>query len=402
MPLFNYTAIDKDGNSREGSIDAVNEDVAINSLQRRGLVIVSIEAAEEGGILSTRIAFFERVATKDIVILSRQISTLFESQVSVLKVFSMLGSEVENALLKDTLAEIAHDIQGGSTIAKAMEKHPKVFSPFYVNMVKAGEESGQLEKVFAFLADYLDRNYAVTSKAKNALVYPAFVMVTFVGVMILMLTTVIPNISQILIESGQEIPFYTKLVLGLSSFFVNYGILLAVLLVVGIIFLVNFVRTEEGAKALSRVKLATPLVGNLYRKLYLSRIADNMTTMLSSGIAMVRAIEISADIVDDKTYEHILKESAEVVKGGEAVSAAFEEHEEIPSIMTQMVRVGEESGELSKILNTLSTFYRREVVNAVDTMVGLIEPIMIVMLAAGVGVLLASVLIPIYNLSSAI
>ena len=193
--LFNYTTVDEKGQESQGSIDAVNVDIAIASLQRRGLIIASIkEANAKGSFLSMNISLFDRVSTKDVVILSRQLSTLFEAQVSALRIFRMLAGETENKVLGSKLTVIADDLQGGSSISAAMAKHPKVFSNFYVNMIKAGEESGKLDETFLYLADYLDRTYELSSKAKGALIYPAFVIVTFVTVMILMFTIVIPKI----------------------------------------------------------------------------------------------------------------------------------------------------------------------------------------------------------------
>jgi len=400
--LFNYKAIDASGNEREGSIDAINVDVAISSLQRRGLVISSIEPAEEKPFWGRRIALFERVSNKDIVILSRQIATLFEAQVSALRVFRLLAAESINVPLQKALFAVADDIQGGSSISKALSKHEAIFSPFYVNMVRAGEEAGKLDDTFLYLADYLDRTYELMSKTRNALIYPAFVISTFVVVMVLMLTLVIPRISSILIESGQDIPIYTKIVVGMSNFFVTYNVFLLILLIVGGFFLWRFSRTEQGQLSLSRFKISTPYIGDLYRKLYLSRIADNLSTMLSSGISMVRALEITASVVDNVVYERMLLESAQAIKAGKSVSETFEGYREIPSIMVAMVKIGEETGELGNILKTLAKFYNREVSNAVDTLVTLIEPVLIVALGLGVGILLTSVLIPIYNISSGI
>lgn len=400
--LFNYTAIDKTGYETAGSIDAINEDVAISSLQRRGLVIASIVSTEKKSVFGRSLTFFDRVANKEIVILSRQIATLFESQVSAVRVFKLLGSESKNRLLRSALSDVVDDIQAGNTISTALEKHGKIFSPFYVNMVRAGEESGKLDQTFSYLADHLDRSYAVTSKAKNALIYPAFVVFTFITVMILMLTLVIPRISAIFINSGQELPIYTKMVVGLSNFFVSYGVFIAILIIVAGFFAWKFSKTEQGKFSVSGLKLSIPFLGSLYRKLYLSRISDNLGTMLSSGIAMVRAIEISATVVGDSTYEKLLLESSQAIKSGSPVSESLGRYPEIPNIMIQMIRVGEETGELGKILDTLSKFYSREVKNAVDTLVTLIEPMMIVALALGVGVLLAAVLMPIYNISAGI
>jgi len=398
--LFNYKAVDPNNSPKDGSIEASNLDIAVSSLQKRGLTILAIDPANKTGLFDKKITFFQKVSNKDIVILSRQISTLFAAQVSALKVFNLLASESENPLLRETLTQISTDLQAGNSISRALEKHPEVFSSFYINMIRSGEETGKLDETFLFLADYLDRNYELTSKAKNALVYPIFVISTFVVVMVLMLTTVIPRISSILIESGQEIPTYTKVVIAISDLLTNFGVFVLAGLVIAGFFMFRWTRKPGGREFVARLKLQIPYVGELYKKLYLSRLADNMNTMLISGIPMLRALEVTAGVVDNEIYKNILLQATESVKGGKSVSESLEVFHEIPKIVIQMIRVGEETGELGNILKSLSTFYRREVVNAVDTLVGLIEPIMIVLLGLGVGLLLASVLIPIYNVSS--
>ncbi len=400
--LFIYQAVDQTGAPKNGSVDAVNVDIAISSLQRRGFVITSIhEEGENKGILSMKISWLERVSNKDVVILSRQLATLFEAQISALRIFRLLSSETENKVLGSKLLVIADDLQAGSQISAALAKHPKVFSDFYVSMVKAGEESGKLNETFGYLADYLDRTYELVSKAKGALIYPAFVVMTFITVMILMFTMVIPKISSILVESGQEIPVYTKIVLGISNFFVSYGFVILGLTVIGGFFLFKYIRTPGGKEVFDRVKLSIPYISSLFRKLYWSRMADNMNTMLVSGIPIIRALDLTSSVINNTIYKKILAEAVESVKAGKAVSEALSTNNEIPGIMIQMMKVGEESGELGTILKTLARFYAREVTTAVDALVGLIEPLMIVLLGAGVAVLLASVLIPIYNVASA-
>ncbi|MFZ2072113.1 MAG: type II secretion system F family protein [Minisyncoccia bacterium] len=399
--LFKYKAIDDKGVNKEGAIDAPNRDIAVSGLQRRGLIIVSIVGeAEKKSIF--QLSFFEKVAMKDIVILSRQISTLFEAQVSALKAFTMLASNVENKLLGRKLTQIADDLQAGVSISGALAKHPDVFSDFYVNMVKAGEETGKLNQTFAHLADYLDRQYALTSKTRNALIYPAFVVFTFIVVMSLMFVVVIPKLSAIILDSGQAVPFYTKIVIATSNFFVNYGFIVIIFAVLLGVWLWRLSSTEKGKTYLDKMRLSTPAIGTLYRKLYLSRIADNMDTMLTSGIPIVRAIDITSQVVGSRIYKDLLKDTAESVKSGLALSAALEKYPEMPGIMVQMVKVGEETGSLGSILKTLADFYKREVDSAVDTLVGLIEPIMIVVLGLGVGILLVSVLMPIYDMAGGI
>ena len=399
--IFKYKAIDTDGSKKEGTIEAVSIEVAIGSLQKRNLVLSDIAPIEDRSFLERKISFFDRVTSKDIVILSRQMSTLFEAQVSALRVFELLSSQSEKPSIRRKLGEIASELQGGSTISDALAKHPEMFSAFYVNMVKSGEESGKLDQTLLYLADYLDRTHEVTSKVKGALVYPAFIVFTFFAVMVLMFTVVIPKISSILTDSGQAIPIYTQVVLGISTFFVDYGLFLLILLVIGGFFLWRYSRTEAGKYAFDGFKLSLPAINVLYRKLYLSRIADNMNVMLLSGIPIVRGLELTSKIVENKIYEDLLLQSMEDVKTGSSISDALMRSKEIPGIFIAMVKIGEETGQLGNILKTLASFYRREVVNAIDTVVGLIEPVMIVFLGFGVAFLLASVLVPIYNISSA-
>ncbi len=397
--LFNYHALEKDGHAREGTVEAPSMDVAVATLQRRELIVSSIEPAAAKSLFSLDINWFQHVSNKEIVILSRQIATLFEAQVSALRIFRLLAAEIENKLLADIMTQIADDLQGGSPISKALARHPKAFSSFYVNMVRAGEESGKLSDTFGYLADYLDRTYAVVTKAQNALIYPAFVIGVFFVVMGLMLTMVIPKIASILKDSGQEIPIYTQIVINLSDVLVNYGFFVLLALVVGGFLAWKGIQSPEGRMIFDSFKLDVPYVGALYQKLYLSRIADNFSTMLVSGVPVVEAVDITSAVVGSATYEAILKQVGEDVRGGSSISDALGKHEEIPGIMTAMVRVGEETGELGSILDTLAKFYQREVITAVDTLVDLIEPLMIVMLGLGVGTLLASVLIPIYNVA---
>ncbi|HCY17729.1 MAG: Type II secretion system F domain protein [Candidatus Nomurabacteria bacterium GW2011_GWF2_35_12] len=400
--LFKYKVVDDKGISKEGEIDAPNRDMAVSGLQRRGLIIISI-ADESKSKSFLFFSFLGKVSMKDIVILSRQISTLFEAQVSALKVFTMLAANAENKILSRKLTDIGDDLQAGYSISGALAKHPDVFSDFYINMVKVGEETGKLNEVFDHLANYLNRQYTLTSKTRNALIYPVFVICTFFVVMGLMFVVVIPKLSAIILDSGQEPPIYTKIVIGLSSFFVHYGFLVIIFLILLGIWLWRLSRTEKGKISLDKMRLSIPVVGNLYRKLYLSRIADNMDTMLTSGIPIVRAIDITAEVVGSRVYKEILKNVADGVKSGLSFSTAFEKHTlQVPGIMIQMIKVGEETGSLGQILKTLADFYKREVDDAIDTLVGLIEPVMIVILGLGVGILLVSVLMPIYNLAGGI
>ncbi len=401
--LFTYKAVDNGGVPRDGTVDATNIAAAIEAVEGRGYTIASINPiATNTSIFNTEITWFERVSSKELVILSRQIATLFEAQVSALRIFRLLGSEANNPKLQKVLTDISDSLQAGNSISHSLSRHPDLFSTFYISMVKSGEESGTLEKTFMYLADYLDRTYQVISKARNALIYPAFVISIFIVVMGLMLTLVIPRISEILLDSGEEIPIYTKIVIDISNVLTNYLWLFVLLFALGGIMFWQFNKTEAGKRLVDEFKLSIPFFGVLYEKLFLTRICDNLSTMLASGISMVQALEVTADVVDNEIYKDIIENTLIDIKAGRSFADAIAEYPEIPNVLAQMSKVGEETGKLGDIMSTLAVFYRREVNDAVDMLISLIEPAMIVLLGLGVGVLLASVLIPIYNITGSI
>jgi len=400
--LFNYKVLTPEGVEKKGQIEAGNAEIAISTLQRREYVVISVNPQKDGDILERYLPFLNRVREKDVVLMAKQASTLFDAQVSAVKTFDLLAQNPESKAMSASLYQVTEDIRGGVSISAAMARQPKVFSNFFVSMISAGEESGRLTQTFEYLASYLERNHELSSKTKNAMVYPAFIVLAFIGVMIMMLTKVIPQLAQIITESGQEIPFYTKIVIGLSDFFVNYGIFFGIFIVISGFFLWRSLKSVTGRSKLDEIKLQIPGFGKLFRKVYLARIADNINTMLTSGIPVVRTLEITADIVGNSVFQKILEDTINEVKGGNSISSAFNKHEEIPSIMVQMIKVGEETGSIGKILKTMATFYNKEVVSTVDTLIGMIEPAMIILLGVGVGGLLMSVLVPIYNVAGGI
>ncbi len=401
--LFKYKAITKDGKETEGSIDAVSKNSAIKSLQKRGLIISEIKKEDDSWYSRAKeITFFNTVSIRDMVIVSQQISILFESHISALRVFKLLSIETENDILKKVFTEVSSDIQDGNSISDSLSKHPEVFSSFYVNMVSAGEESGKLNQTFRYLSQYLERTHELISKAKNALIYPAFIIVVFIAVLTLIFTFIIPQISEILMDAGEELPIYTKAVIYSSNFIVDYGIFLLGLILAGLGTLIWWVRTDAGSYFIDSFKLSIPFIGVLYKKLYLARIADTLTTLISGGVSITRSLEISSRVVDNQIYKEILEDSVRLVKDGMPLSEAFSKHEEIPTMMVQMLKVSEEGGAVGDVLNTLSSFYQKEVSNYVDTLMSMIEPIMMILLGILVGFLLASVLIPIYNVAGGV
>src|SRR3989344_6377806 len=328
---FKYIARTQEGKQSQGTIDAGSIDLAVSSLQRKNLIITSIEpTGEKRSILS--LSLFDSVKMQDVVMLSRQLSTLFESKVPIVSSLKVIISETENKFLQKNVSEVLDDIQGGMALWQALGRHPKVFSKFYVSMVRSGEESGKLEEIFKFLADYLERTYELQRKARNALIYPAFVLSAFVAVMALMLVFVIPRLSIILLETGQDIPFYTQVVISFSQFLRSFGLVLLVFLAILAVLLSRYARTEKGKLYFARLLVSIPVIGGLYKKIYLSRIADNLSTLLSGGITAVRALEISSEVVGNEIYRRIILDAVESVRGGAMISDSLSKYSDIPSI----------------------------------------------------------------------
>lgn len=403
--IFHYTAVNIDNQRVEADIEAETLELAVAELQKKSLSILDIKEKLEGLDalpLYFEKAFEQKIKTKDVVIFSRQIATLFEAGVSALKGFRLLAQENENKTLQKQLVAVSDDIESGVSLSQALSRRPLLFSTFYVNMVKSGEETGKLNEVFLYLADYLDREYELNQKIKKALTYPTFVISTFFAIMVAMLTFVVPKMASLFAEQGTELPLVTRIVLGISNIFVQYGaITFPTLAVLGWIFY-RWSITPDGKRQVDSVKLKTPAMKNLYRQIFLTRLSDNMNTMLSSGVPIVRALEITSDLMENTLHQELLKRVAGKVQTGTSFSKALYEEGDVPNILIQMVSIGEETGELGYILKNLAVFYKRELDTAIDNVIGLIEPAMIVGLGLGVGVLVAAVLLPMYSLSDSI
>ncbi len=405
--LFHYTAINGNGNKEEGDVDATSLDNAIFIVKKKGftsIIDVKEKIKTEGNVFITIFGNFfkQKITNKDVVIFSRQVATLFASGVSALRAFRLLGQENENKTLQEEVFNISDDIEKGTSLSGALVKHPDLFSNFYVNMVKSGEESGKLNDVFMYLADYLDRNYELNQKIKKALTYPTFVISTFFVIMAAMLTFVVPKMAAMFAEEGVQLPLVTRIVLGASNLFVEYGHITFPVIIIGIFAFRRWAKTESGGQYIDEQVIKIPVMKTLIQKLFLQRLADNMNTMLTNGVPIVKSIDITASIVENRVYKKLLERVSMKVQTGKSFSKALYEEPLIPNILVQMVHIGEETGELGFILKNLAVFYRRELENSIDNMIALIEPAMIVSLGIGVGVLVSAILLPMYALTDAI
>ncbi len=402
---FKYIGKNILGEQVEDFEEGSSQEVVLNMLRERGVKIDSFFSVREesGGLLKSFNSIFEKASLKDTVNFSRQMSALLEANVPILKAFQIISQDTKKEFLQKTYESVIDDIKGGKSISQAISKHPKVFNDFYINMIRSGEESGRTSRSFSFLADYLDRSYALTMKVRNAMIYPSFVVATFLIVMILIFTMVIPKLAIILKESNVALPLLTRIVLTISDFLVAYGLYILLFTgVMGVFFWLRFKDSNTVAEYIDDIKMKVPLVKNVFKMMYVTRIADNLQTLLSSNVSLPKSIKITSDVVGNKNYKIILDQSLEDIKSGIPFSECLGKYPDlIPSTMVQMLKIGEETGETSKLLENIARFYQREINNTIDTLIGLIEPMMIVSLGIGVGLLLVSVLMPIYNLAGA-
>ena len=396
---FNYKTIDTQGKEYVGSLIANDKDKAANQLLSKGFSVLSLEEEKKKAVT---IEFLRRVNKKDMVIFSKSTSILFSSEIPALRVLKVIASQTHNKYLQETLFEVVASVQKGSSLSGAFAAHPKIFDNFFVNIVEVGEESGTLPRSFEYLADYYKRSHDLQSRVKRALTYPIFIIVIFAVVIALMMVIVIPQISTILINSNAELPFVTKIVIGASDFLVQYGYLILVAIIVFAIFMFKYLSTSIGRYWWDDTKLRLPLFGRLFRLTYTTRLADNLSILLQSGVSILRSIQVVQGSVENEVYREMLIDVEKRVRGGSSLSGAFATSKHIDPSFVQIIRVGEEAGELQPILQVLSGFFEQEVRNTVDTLVDLIQPAIVVLLGVGVGGILGAVLLPIYGLASAI
>ncbi|MDX1607610.1 MAG: type II secretion system F family protein [Candidatus Spechtbacterales bacterium] len=397
MPLFEYEARTKEGETQVGRVEAVNREAALEILQRHSLVIINLESIEERPIFQKRIAFFERVNKKEVSIFSRQLSTLFKASVPLVVSVRTLAKQTENPKFKEALLNVASNVDGGMPFSQALEEHEDIFSNFYVQMIRAGEESGTLEQVLSYLAQYTERDYYIVSKIRGAMTYPAFIIGVFGIVGIGMLVFVVPNLLDVLDQQGAELPALTKGIAFLSDLVRTRWPILAIGLPALLVGAWRFTKTPTGQDTWGKVQLKMPVFGKLFKNIYMFRFSSSFGMLVKGGIPVNRALEITSNVIDNAVYKEIVMSAQDKVSKGESIAKTLEEYEQVDVMVTQMIAVGEKTGKLSEILENVSDFYQSEISNTIENLVALIEPIMIVLLGLAVALLVAGILLPIYN-----
>lgn len=398
---FNYQARTKDGEIQSGVVEAPSKDAAFNLLRKYDLHLTGLEEAGEGPIYAKQIKLFQRVSKKEVVLFSRQLAIMFKSQVSLVETLRTLASQTRNSYFKEKIIAIVEDVEGGTPLSQAMKEHQKLFSPFYVAMIKSGEVSGNLSDILEYLANHLEREYNFISRVRSAAIYPAMIVLVSVAIMIMMTFFVLPNMMKMLEESKQQLPLATRVVMHFSAFIKNWGWLALILLVGAGFLLAQYYRTVNGRKIIDRLMLKVPLVGKFLKTVYLSQFASNLSVLISGALPIARAMEITAEIISNTAFKEIILQGREGVRRGVPISSILEKHPDVfPPIFCQMTLVGEKTGTLDKTLMNIVSFYEKEVDRDLNTLLSVLEPGMIIILGLMVAGLLAAVLLPLYKAMS--
>ncbi len=403
MPTFRYQVRLPDGRIQSGIVEAEDNDSAMEALEERQYEVLSIEsyAGMEKGADSI-MRFFNKVKTKELVATIRMLSVMVSASVPLVDAVRNIVHQTKNPRLKAIMADVANEIEGGAKLSDAMERYPTVFSGFFTNMIRSGETTGQLSEVMNYLADQQEKDYDILSKLKGALMYPAFIITGMFVTGFIMMVYVVPKLTEVIVEAGAELPLTTRILIGTSNVFVNYWWLIILSIVVVGVGVWAWLRTEEGRYNFDKIKLSIPVFGGLLQDIYMVRFCQSMYTLMKGGQTIVQGLEVAASVIGNAVWKRMILETIIAVNDGESIVSVMRENKHVPEMAVQMIAVGEDTGQITEVLQRVSEFYSRNVDNASATMLTLIEPVVMVILGLGVGVMVSAIMIPLYRISGGI
>jgi type IV pilus assembly protein PilC len=405
MAKFSYLAKSQDGQSKQGFINAVNEDVALTALQSKGLVVISLKNTTSQSLFSQDLEIFNKVSDRELVIFSRILATFLEVQIPLVEALSLIREQnKKNKYFTAVLDQLIAEVQDGNLLSESMAKHPKVFSQLYVSMTKSGEAAAGLQEALSYMADYLEGQYDLNNKIKGALAYPVIVWLVFLVIGLGIAYYILPQLVTILNNMGSnvQLPLSTQIIISGSEILQQYIWIILGGLILFVSSFIVFIRTEGGSRWADIWKLRLPIFGQLFTKLYVTRFSSNMKTLLQGGVPIITALEISSVVVGNQVFQNIIQDAINSIKGGGSLSKALLQHEEFPYIASQIIAVGEKTGRINSVLDTLSRLYKKEVDNVASNLTVLVEPILIVVLGIAVAVFVVSILLPIYNIAGSL
>jgi type IV pilus assembly protein PilC len=395
MPTFAYTARTLNGELKTSTMDAASRDEVVTQLRRQKLIVVKVDEEQ-------RKKRKGRIKTRDIVIFTRQFSTMINAGLPLVQALDILSRQSENKALQDVTRQVVYDVESGNTVADALRKHPHAFTDLYVNMVAAGEAGGILDTILMRLATFLEKSDALMGKVKSAMVYPAVICSVAVIAIVVLLIFVIPVFENMFASVNMALPLPTRVVIGLSKFLTGYwwavggGIY-------GTIFLIQrYYATPGGRLNIDKFMLQIPVLGDLLRKSAVSRFTRTLGTLISSGVSILDGLEITARTAGNRVIHDAIMESRASIAGGDTISAPLEKSQVFPPMVISMIAVGEQTGGLDEMLSKIADFYDTEVDTAVSALLSLMEPVMIVFLGVVVGGMVVAMYLPIFDMINAV
>ncbi len=394
MPTFIYTGVTSSNKEVKGEIRASNRSEAVSLLRKKKVRTISVSKKRTEFSFS----FGTGVKLVDISRFTRQFAAMTSAGLPLVQCMEILGSQTENKVLANSIRQVSSDIQGGSSLAEALGKHPKVFSSLYCNMVAAGETSGNLDGVLIRLAEYQEKINNLRRKVKGALTYPVVLSIVAAGATAILLTFVVPRFAEMFVDLGGNLPLPTLIVMAISKFLQKYFFVI-IGVIIGIVFmLTRYYKTEKGAFVIDSIMLKIPVLGELQRKSSISRFSQTLSTLLNSGITILNALSITAKTAGNKVLEQGIIATIEKITGGQTIAEPLNETGLFPPMVIHMIAVGEKTGDISSMLTKISVFYSEEVDAAVDALTSILEPIMIVVLGVIIGGILIAMYLPMFNM----
>lgn len=405
MATFSYTARDKSGNVIKGSVSGLDKPAAAASLMERGLVPILVKeggGTKPRGLSLGNFHFGAKVKLTDKVIFSRQFATMINAGVPITQSLSILREQTASKTLRDALAEASKKVEGGATLSTALAEHPNIFSPIYINMVKAGETGGLLDEVLERLAVQQEKDAEIIGKVKSAMIYPGVITTVTIGAFVFLMTVIVPKLAVIFEGLGSTLPWYTRLMLSISNALTHYGLFIALGLIGAGFMLARFIKTPKGKRLFDTFLTRAPIIGPIVVKMNVARFARTFGSLMASGISVLDALNSTSTALGNDVFKNALTQIAKEVKAGKTISEPLKNFHIFPPIVSQMVAVGEETGQLDAILVKLADFYEKEVDAVISGITSIIEPVLIIVLGGMVGFIVISVFGPLAALNNAI
>lgn len=408
MPQFLYIATNTQNQSVSGTIEAADKSAVISALSRQNLRPISVKEGSEGksgGFSLDSLLGANKVKSDDLVMFTRQLSAMVGAGVPLLRAISSLAEHTESPALKKVLGQVIKEVEDGAALGDALAKHPSVFSDVYINMVRAGEAAGILDEILKRLAIQQEKNATIRKKVKSAMSYPTVLIFITIGAFFGLMLFVIPQIGKIVKDLGgpdAQLPALTQAMLGISGFITSFWYMIFPALGLGLFFIIRYIKTPKGRMVFHRTILKLPGIKTIITKVAIARFARTFSALMGAGVAVLEALRVTAHAVGNGVYEQALLDAGEKVKNGDQLSTVIEKNPLFPPIVAQMLSVGEETGQTDQVLVKVADFYEEEVDVAIDGISAIIEPVMIVVMGSMVGLIAASVMMPIAGLANQI